>query len=317
MNRILFHLLFLCSLFSCTCPERENRITKETFLYSVKESDSLYLDRYASTTITKPEACVIFLFGGGFVGGQRDSEDYLSYFRTLAEAGYTVFSIDYRLGLKEVDGRIFASPEQFVSQLKYAINLAVEDLYDATNYVLNRPEWNLNPNRIILSGSSAGAISVLQAEYELVNNSTLAQKLPKGFNYAGILSFAGAVLSLHGDLSLNDKTCPMMLFHGNADANVPYDKLELGDVGFYGSKHIANKLKEGGRPYHFYQVNNAAHEIANTPMTENLSEIKTFIEKFILKQQLYSIESVIDRIGAPELKKDFELNDYIITNFGK
>lgn len=315
MNRILYYFLF-CTLLSCTCPEKESRITKETFLYSVKESDSLYLDKYTGTAI-KPEACVIFLFGGGFVGGQRDSKDYLSYFNTLAEAGYTIFAIDYRLGLKKVNEGMLASPEQFVSQLKYAIDLAVEDLYDATNYVLNRPEWNINPNRIILSGSSAGAISVLQAEYELVNNTPLAQKLPEGFNYAGVLSFAGAVLSIQGDLSLTDKTCPMMLFHGNADANVPYDKLELGDVGFYGSKHIANKLKEKGLPYYFYQVNNAAHEIANTPMIENLTEIKTFIEKFILKQQPLSIESVIDRIGAPELKKDFELNDYIITNFGK
>ena len=316
MNRILLSFLILSVVISCSCPVKEVKIEKETILYSVKGADSLYLDKYVSSAVSKPEACVIFLFGGGFVGGKRDAKDYISYFYSLAESGYTVVSIDYRLGMKGVSKESLASPEQFVGQLKYTIDLAVEDLYDATNYVLGRTDWNIDPSRVIISGSSAGAVSVLQAEYDLVNKSELSRKLPEGFNYAGVISFAGAVLSLNGDLAFSEKPCPVMLFHGNADANVPYDKMVMGDFGFYGSKHIAFKLKENNLPFCFYNVNNAAHEIAETPMNDNVDEIKVFIDKFVLRKQPLFFESTVEQIGKPELRKDFELNDYINTNYG-
>ena len=319
MNRLLLSFLLLYVVASCSCPEKTPSVVeKETFLYSVKGQDSLYLDKYVFTGTEKPKTCVIFLFGGGFVGGERNAKYYTYYFNTLAEAGFTVVSIDYRLGLKNASKETIASPEQFAGTLKYAVDIAVEDLYDATNYILScKEEWNIDPSRIIISGSSAGAVTVLQAEYEIVNKTPLMQRLHDGFNYAGVVSFAGAISSFKGELTFNAETCPIMLFHGNADANVPYDKAVLGDFGLYGSKHIANKLKENNLPYCFYGINNAAHEIAGTPMTENLDEIKLFIDKFVLQKQKLSVESEVEQIGKPELKKDFELNDYIKTNYGE
>ena len=316
MNRILLSFLILSVVLSCSCPVKEAKVEKETYLYSVKNADSLYLDRYVSSAVSKPEACVIFLFGGGFVGGVRDAKDYIPYFNSLAESGITVVSIDYRLGMKGVTKESLTTPEQFVAILKHTIDMAVEDLYDATNYVLKRTDWNIDPSRVIISGSSAGAVSVLQAEYDLVNSSVLAQKLPEGFNYAGVISFAGAVLSLYGDLTFSEETCPIMLFHGNADSNVPYDKMVMGDIGFYGSNHIAFKLKESSLPFYFCSVNNAAHEIANTPMNDNVDEIKIFIDKFVLLKQPLFMESIVEQIGKPELRKDFEPYDYITANYG-
>jgi acetyl esterase/lipase len=316
MKREGWFFVVLSLLWSCAYSEKKASIEKETVLYAVKGTDSLFLDKYVKQGIEKPEACVFFLFGGGFVNGQRDGNGYIPYFHTLAEAGYTVLSIDYRLGMKNVGKEAFASPEQFVLQLKNTIDMAVEDLYDATSFVLGRADWRIEPSRMIISGSSAGAVAVLQAEYEIVRKSRLAQKLPEGFNYAGVIAFAGAILSYDSDLALNERTCPVMLFHGNGDSNVPYNKLELGTVGFYGSKPIADKMKQIGRPCYFYDVNNAAHEIANTPMRENTDEILIFINKLALKKQPLFIESTVEKIGATELKKDFELDDYIRTNFG-
>ena len=50
--------------------------------------------------------CMMFVFGGGFVGGQRDNELYTTYFDFLTSNGYDVVSIDYRLGLKKL-GNMF------------------------------------------------------------------------------------------------------------------------------------------------------------------------------------------------------------------
>ena len=57
----------------------------------------------------------------------------------------------------------------------------------------------------------------------------------------------------------------MMLFHGDADANVPYNVIRESGVGFFGSKYIAGQLRAMNSPYYFYSVENASHVIATAP----------------------------------------------------
>ena len=79
-------------------------VSCDTFVYSVKGGDSLRLDRYTDTPAAEIDAkkpCMIFVFGGAFISGTRDAESYRPFFEYMArEQGYTVVSIDYRLGLK-------------------------------------------------------------------------------------------------------------------------------------------------------------------------------------------------------------------------
>lgn len=107
MRNILLTLL-LFGLLPTGCRRTTsdtNEVACETFVYSVKGGDSLRLDRYACTSaaaVGKPAPCLLFVFGGAFVSGTRDAETYRPFFEYMArEAGYTVVSIDYRLGLKE------------------------------------------------------------------------------------------------------------------------------------------------------------------------------------------------------------------------
>ena len=59
---------------------------------------------------------------------------------------------------------------------------AVEDFYDATGFVINQSsDWNIDVEQIVASGSSAGAITVLQAEYDLCNGHELAKKATDRF----------------------------------------------------------------------------------------------------------------------------------------
>ena len=75
----------------------------KTFHYATTDGVELYLDRHAvDMTTEKPRPCMIFVFGGGFVLGERNHEYYHRYFEHLAKEGIVVATIDYRLGLKDL-----------------------------------------------------------------------------------------------------------------------------------------------------------------------------------------------------------------------
>lgn len=312
-------------LFISICIHAEEHLTigdnvrKQTFSYALRGTDSLYLDKYDlyynKTDGKKP--CVMFVFGGGFASGKRDRESYIPYFRYLAENGFKVVSIDYRLGLKDIGQQKDLNAQKFISIFENAITMAVEDLYDATNYVIDHAdEWNVDKDMIVANGSSAGAITVLHGEYSICNRTELSKKLPEGFNYAGVIAFAGAIFSKTGDIKWAYKPSPIQMFHGDGDRNVPYNKVELLQYGFYGSKHISKQLSNMMSPYYFYDVENAAHEIADNPMKNNLSEIMTFLNKYILGKQPLMIHSEIREIGKPVLEKSLGIRDYVNANFG-
>ena len=156
----------------------------------------------------KEKPTILFMFGGGFIRGQRDDEFYNKWFRQLTDNGYKVVSIDYRLGLKGANKVGIAQAKL----LEKAIHLAVEDLFSATDYIIrNADELKIDPANIVVSGSSAGAISVMQAEYEIANRSKWAKSLPDGFNYAGVISFSGAIFSREGKVDYLNAPCPTMM----------------------------------------------------------------------------------------------------------
>lgn len=57
--------------------------------------------------------------------------------------------------------------------------------------------------RIFLLGSSAGAITVLQADYMLANRTGHALQMPADFRFAGVVSFSGT-----GSLVRSFGDCP-------------------------------------------------------------------------------------------------------------
>ena len=211
-------------------------INRETHLYAVKGADSLYLDHYTAPVEGK-RPCMMFVFGGGFAAGTRNNKLYDRYFEFLTTQGFDVVSIDYRLGLKNIGKRAGEfSVRDMIGTMSNAINMAVEDLFSATLFVIDKAEeWQIDTANIVTSGSSAGAITVLQAENNICNRTARAAVLPEGFNYAGVISFAGAIFSTNGSPEWQSQPAPIMLFHGTADRQVPYDKMSMLRVGFYGS----------------------------------------------------------------------------------
>ena len=83
---------------------RINVFPSGEYLFAQRDTCQLFLSVYepsdeSVTTINgKPKPTILFVFGGGFIMGDRNAVDYLPWFRLYNENGYRVITIDYRLG---------------------------------------------------------------------------------------------------------------------------------------------------------------------------------------------------------------------------
>lgn len=272
---VITALLLSLTLFS-------QSILKETHTYGGSDQQELKLDIYRSDSVTLlSRPCLLFVFGGGFKDGVRDAKIYQPFFDHFARLGFAVVSIDYTLGMKgeKAPGMLNFKP------LQNAISLAVGDLYNATNWLLEHAhELNIDPSLIMISGSSAGAITVLQADYWKRDHHPAAEILPQDFRYAGVISFAGGIFSTEGVPSYTVPPAPTLFFHGSADRLVPYDKTRLFHLGMFGSKALANKFRQERHPYLFYSMEGIGHEVSEYPMSEFLPEIEQFIEEWVFNR---------------------------------
>lgn len=266
-----------------------------TYMYERRDTCDLFMDVYnpaegsEDTFMGVRKPTVVFMFGGGFIQGTRDDKSYNSWFRMLTENGYRVISIDYRLGLK---GATKVGVAQ-VNLLDKAIHMAVEDLFCATNFIIeNADQLGVDPSAIVISGSSAGAISVMQAEYEIANRTSWASVLPQGFNYAGVMSFSGAILSRKGKVKYQTAPCPTLMLHGTADKLVPYKQIAFFNLGFFGGGKLVKRFQKFGYDYNMYHFVDYGHEIAGS-MYSTLDLQLDFLEKNVMQGKKRIIEAWI------------------------
>lgn len=318
MKTYILTLIALLLIAGCSCKSTEAGIEKQTFVYAVKDGDTLRLDKYDIKGVQEPKPCVIFVFGGAFSHGARDEERNVNYMEKLAREGYVAVAIDYRLGFKNFSMSTDADMIQFAGAFVNTVDKAVEDLVDATVFIIGQAgEWGIDPDIIIANGSSAGGIAVLQAAYGIANQLPATAALPSGFKYAGVISFAGAVMEFGGPLGWEGNTTPIMLFHGDADGAVPFDSVDfMGLGGLYGSNHIARQLDKLNVPYYLYNVENAGHVLATDPMENNMDEINLFIRRFVREgRQMTIVSNEIMKVDGP-VKKNFSMLDFLQNNFG-
>ena len=273
--------------------DKESITPDGTYLFAQRDTCDLYLDVYnpakgSETTFNgKAKPTVIFMFGGGFIRGTRDDQDYHKWFRTMTQNGYRVISIDYRLGLKGSNKVGVAQ----VNVLDKAIHMAVEDLFSATTFIIdNADHLGVDPSNIVISGSSAGAISVMQAEYEKSNMTKWAAVLPEGFNYAGVMSFSGAILSREGKVDFKKKPCPVLMLHGTADELVPYKQIAVFNLGFFGGGKLVKRWQKYGYNYNMFHFIGYGHEIAGSMGTTTDLQFK-FLENNVMQGKERIIEA--------------------------
>ena len=296
-STIIASLFLLISAVSATGkPADKQDITPDgTYMFMQRDTCDLYLDIYGpapgSETMYngKRKPTILFVFGGGFISGSRAENHNLPWYRELTENGYGVIAIDYRLGLKGAKSVGIAQ----VNQLDTAIHLAVEDLFCATAFIIdNADALGVDPDNIVLCGSSAGAITILQAEYELCNRAPLASILPEDFRYAGLMSFAGGILSRQGKLKFDTETSPVMLLHGTDDRLVNYRQIAFFNLGFYGSDKIAERLDRYGCSYCIIRYPGHGHEIASI-MGLTVEMQDTFIKEYVMNGKKMAVDATI------------------------
>ncbi len=286
-------------------------IPDATYMFAQRDTCDLFMDIYepakgSETTFEgREKPAILFMFGGGFIEGTRDNMFYLPWYKELTEKGYRVIAIDYRLGLK---GSTSVGIAQ-TNLLDKAIHMAVEDLFSATRYIIdNKASLGIDPGNIVLCGSSAGAISILQAEYELCNRTSYAEILPADFRYAGLMPYSGAVFSRKGKLKFASKPSPIMLMHGTADELVPYKQIAFFNLGFFGTNAIVKRFQKFGIPYYCFRYVDHQHEIASI-MGKTVDYQVRFIREEVMRKKgrtidAYVIDPEIEHGSGAQSRKD-------------
>jgi len=258
MKRILVFIVALLQLAGIMAQQ------KETYTYVVRDS-ALKLDVWRPDVPRSDKACVVALFGGGFVSGERDNELQTLIAKRLNARGYTVVSPDYRLGFKDtVKLKTYKGLTDMADMFQWVIDIATEDCAAACAWIVEHSgELNINPERIVLTGCSAGAISVLQMDYCRANGMPQAAVLPEGWKPAAVVPYSGGIMC-KGKPKYKTPPAPTMLMHGTKDKIVVYKKFpSLMSHAMRGADSMFKVFKKNGYPCWIVRYEGIGHEVAS------------------------------------------------------
>lgn len=183
---------------------------------------------------------IIFAFGGSFIGGQRQDQDIQFLCQTFAKLGYVAVAPDYRVG--------FFLPNQVTTTL--AVMRSMHDIKGCVRYLRKTVEedgnpYSIDPDRIIVSGISAGAIGSIHAAYLDKDSEVPAYMASDTAGLGGVEGNSGspgysskplAVMSFSGTIGdtnwIEPGDIPISSIHDELDNVVPYNTTEVSVSGF-------------------------------------------------------------------------------------
>lgn len=234
------------------------------------EQQRLDLDVYLppSDILKTENPFILFIHGGGFLKGDKSTTT--GFCKYMANEGFVVASIDYRLGWPIDQDKDPCESADSIAAIK-AFYRAQQDAHTALRFMIAQAQkYAIDTSKIFVAGQSAGAISTLgliylpqgtvNKMYPFVSKS-LGNLNENGlykhtkYNIKGIASMWGA---LNTPLIITGKNAiPTIFFHGERDRLIPFDI------------------------DHFHSCENYPLDYGTKPLYERLKELKVPTEAFI------------------------------------
>lgn len=253
--------------------------TVHDITYCTPDGQAQQLDMYIPNKANTTFPLVMYIHGGSWVSGSKDEEAITQYLPTLADAGYVVASINYRLAPR------YTFPAQ-VNDVKCAIRFLRAH---ASMYAIN-------PQYIGVVGESAGGYlaaftgvtgdsaayktneyltesDAVQAvvdlsgptDFTVDNASDRAKHIAYTFLGAASPASASPVTHIHAGAP------PFLIIHGVNDTIVPVAQ----------SEQLKTQLVNAGTSVQLVIVQNAGHSLDATSINPSLSQLALIILSFL------------------------------------
>lgn len=300
MRAIIVSLLFFGSVFGALAQQPfKDPVFRSVNRMTMTYADTLKTDIYFVPQMRGGERSplILLVHGGGFSSGKRDGELESGFALAMAQRGYVVASVSYDLVRK-------GQPEGFSCDCPAAIKIetfghVAGNIAQALDFLINfSTEFNFDPEKVVLAGSSAGAEAVLHAAYGGKHPAFKDVALPHE-NIAAVVAFAGALIE---EVEIDRSNgVPAYLVHGTNDQLVPYATAphhycEEGTPGYLvlqGSETIARSLESHGVASTLITVEGGGHEWANKAYALT-DEVSTFLYETLMDNRSGTRRKTID-----------------------
>ncbi|MGZ3874425.1 MAG: alpha/beta hydrolase [Mucilaginibacter sp.] len=198
---------------------------------------------------------IIWMHGGGFKFGSKEAKGIQLWSKTFAQRGYVCAAINYTLSKK--------LPIFDFDELKKSCYYAVLDAKTAVAYFReHHKEYNIDPDKIILAGNSAGGMIALDAAYstdtELANFAGITNDRSDGkdrLKVAGVINLWGGIFDLNW---MKNARVPLVNIFGSEDKIVsPAHK----DTPLYGALDLRSEANTLGIPNDIKIFEGYSHEL--------------------------------------------------------
>ena len=271
----------------------------------------LKLDLYFSRADSlKKKPVVMLIHGGAFYIGSKESACEQALATALAQRGYFVASIDYRLGFKPAPADIEMSAYR-----------AVQDAHAALRFLsFHSKGMGIDPNQVYVGGTSAGAVASLNVAFmknderperilESEKKGLVAKieesgnRFTETFTIKAVANMWGAVADLN--IIDADEKIPVLSIHGTNDDVVPFEhdfpfqnslminRLIMDKM--YGSKPIHDRLSILGIRNKLVSLPGMGHE----PELETYNKLNHYIDTLIFQTTKFFYEETAPSVFLP------------------